>query len=601
MGVSSLTQEQADRLEELVRTLTAYVPTEADAALVRRAEMERAEFLRRFPAETIADLTPAAYCIGHGDRDNFCWWIERGTNALSRYFPGSSRHYGLYWEKKSGSYWLGKELEQYREAHPACDEAELLRACLARPLAEMIRRHGRSGTFESVKAAGNAFLLKILILYYPEEFFQVNSTHWISTILEAYGLPQPDSVVACNQELYRFYNEMKAQSGLGEALTQQAFVRLVARQVGLVETEEEVPSEADTKEESNVLDVPVKQIADLTAGDLAAFGAMLDEQGLQYDTAFVRRFFAAVQAKRFVVLTGLSGSGKTQLAMKFCEWAAEGRWLLVPVGADWTNNEKMLGYADALNPGRYVRPETGVLDLVLEASEHPDRPYVLVLDEMNLSHVERYFADFLSAMESGGELRLHGGTEKLDGVPPKVAMPANLWVIGTMNVDETTYMFSPKVLDRAQVLEFRVKAADMAAFLEGRQVDAAAALNAFFPELAKVGAEFGYRTAGEFCAFVERAVALGSEMDEAVDAAVMQKLLPKLHGSRRQLEKPLAALWALCLRPDAQPSVETLAKCEGEIDVFPYVNNCRYPVSAEKIARLYKNAKDNGFASFAEA
>lgn len=101
MGVRNVIQAQADRLDELVRMLSAYVPTEADAALVRRAEMERAEFLRRFPAETIADLTPAAYCIGHGDRDNFCWWIERGTNALSRYFPGSSRHYGLYWEKKS--------------------------------------------------------------------------------------------------------------------------------------------------------------------------------------------------------------------------------------------------------------------------------------------------------------------------------------------------------------------------------------------------------------------------------------------------------------------------------------------------------------------
>lgn len=345
----------------------------------------------------------------------------------------------------------------------------------------------------------------------------------------------------------------------------------------------------------------VKKIEELSTDDLSTFRDQLAAAGLQYDEAFVRRFFAAVQAKQFVVLTGLSGSGKTQLAIQFCEFIARGRHAIVSVGADWTNNEKMLGYPDAVHCGKYVRPESGVLDLVLEASSNPGRPYVLVLDEMNLSHVERYFADFLSAMESKGDLKLHGGKMPVDGVPPTVKMPENLWVIGTMNVDETTYMFSPKVLDRAQVLEFRVKAEDMKAFLDGKQSAAAEALNGFFPELAKVGAEFGYRTAGEFCSYVEKAIALGSPIDEAVDTAIMQKLLPKLHGSRRQLERPLEALWKLCLKPDGAASVETLAKAEGEIDVFPYGNNCKYPISGEKIARIYKNAKNNGFASYAEA
>ena len=348
-------------------------------------------------------------------------------------------------------------------------------------------------------------------------------------------------------------------------------------------------------------DGPNMLIENLSAGELESFRLILSDEGLQYDDAFVRRFFAAVQSKQFVVLTGLSGSGKTQLAIQFCEFIAKGRSTVVSVGADWTNNEKMLGYPDAVNCGKYVRPESGVLDLVLRASMDPDRPYVLVLDEMNLSHVERYFADFLSAMESKGELKLHGGAEPLDGVPSTVKMPENLWVIGTMNVDETTYMFSPKVLDRAQVLEFRVRAEDMKKFLEGKQTAAAEALNGFFPVLAKVGAEFGYRTAGEFCSYVEKAIALKSPVDEAVDTAIMQKLLPKLHGSRRQLERPLEALWKLCLKADVAASVETLAKAEGEIDVFPYGSNCKYPISGEKIARIYRNAKNNGFASYAEA
>ena len=380
-----------------------------------------------------------------------------------------------------------------------------------------------------------------------------------------------------------------------------------------------LPKNAETKaaddDEQEVLaeesvHCEVRTIGELSKDDLDDFIRFLREDAkLTYRDDFVRRFLAALQAKNFVVLTGLSGSGKTQLAIAFCKWMTEPRReiqynphaKLVAVGADWTNNEKMLGYPNALEPGKYVRPESGVLDLVLQAAKDQEHPYVLVLDEMNLSHVERYFADFLSAMESGGDLKLHGGTEDLDGVPPTVKMPANLWVIGTMNVDETTYMFSPKVLDRAQVLEFRVKADDMKQFLEEKQAGAAAALNAFFPELAKVGSEFGYRTAAEFCSFVERAIALGSGLEDAVDAAIMQKLLPKLHGSRRQLEKPLEALWRKCLKENVAASVETLAKAEGEINVFPYQNNCRYPLSAEKIARIFKNAKNNGFASFAEA
>ena len=73
---------------------------------------------------------------------------------------------------------------------------------------------------------------------------------------------------------------------------------------------------------------------------------------------------------------------------------------MIPVGADWTNREPLLGYPNALNVGEYIRPESGALDLILNAQADSKNPYFLILDEMNMSHVERYFADFLSAMES---------------------------------------------------------------------------------------------------------------------------------------------------------------------------------------------------------
>ena len=188
------------------------------------------------------------------------------------------------------------------------------------------------------------------------------------------------------------------------------------------------------------------------------------------------RFLTSLLTKKFCILTGLAGSGKTKIAEAFAMWlcASPDQYRIVAVGADWTSNENLLGYADALQAGAYRSPVNGALELILRARADQAQPYFLILDEMNLSHVERYFADFLSAMEStNAPLSLHGVEAGLmsagaDGVtvPSCVALPDNLFIIGTVNVDETTYMFSPKVLDRANVIEFRATAELMDAFLD---------------------------------------------------------------------------------------------------------------------------------------
>jgi 5-methylcytosine-specific restriction protein B len=326
--------------------------------------------------------------------------------------------------------------------------------------------------------------------------------------------------------------------------------------------------------------------------------------------------FSALHAKPFLLFTGLSGSGKTKLAQVFSKWICEsdGQFELIAVGADWTSNENLLGYPDALSPKSYRKPDNGALDLILRAKDDPENPYFLILDEMNLSHVERYFADFLSAMESGEAISLHDGDAEAlwGGVPAKLKIPKNLFVIGTVNVDETTYMFSPKVLDRANVIEFRVSDEEMKSFLENpvkpkletiagqgaqyakafvaaaTQKDVAlddttreqvsAVLMEFFPQLKDAGAEFGYRTAHEICRFVyfhKELSGEGWEFNSAMDAAIMQKLLPKLHGSKKKLGPGLDKLNTLC----------------GE----------RFPASAEKIVRMQKRLAEHGFTSFAEA
>ncbi|HEU4964379.1 MAG TPA: hypothetical protein VFV52_11095 [Bacilli bacterium] len=321
---------------------------------------------------------------------------------------------------------------------------------------------------------------------------------------------------------------------------------------------------------------------------------------------------------------------------------------IISVGADWTSKDHILGYPDALEPTKYVK--TPALELILRAARDPQHPYFLILDEMNLSHVERYFADFLSAIESSEPIKLHSGPADRDGVPPMIErLPENLYIIGTVNVDETTYMFSPKVLDRANVIEFRVARSELESFLDDSrgidldQLDGKGAefgkwfvqqtkqevslpadvqarlreeLLLFFDVFAHHGAEFGFRTAKEISRFIyfhQQLTGDNWRFEDAMDAQIMQKLLPKLHGSRKSLEGVLHSLAVLCHSrrewddEDArlangesllQEALQPTSFAEGE---FPPVDDALYPLSYQKIVRMCKALDQNGFTSFAEA
>ena len=355
--------------------------------------------------------------------------------------------------------------------------------------------------------------------------------------------------------------------------------------------------------------------------------------GLSYNPALIIRFCASLLTKPFVILTGLSGSGKTKLAQAFVQWICQSKsqYRIIPVGADWTNREPLLGYPNALEPEKYVKPDSGVLDLIIHANNNPDLPHFLILDEMNLSHVERYFADFLSVMESMEEIPLYAEGTVQNGAPAKLRVPFNFFIIGTVNIDETTNMFSPKVLDRANTIEFRVSQDEMKKFLgnirdininalngngagmaksflemaasrESAIADIAeinSALVKFFGELRKTGAEFGYRSATEILRLIHHLSVLDNTITthKKIDIAIMHKLLPKLHGSRRKLCPALEILGSFCVTTNISIIKDVFEKTD-----FNYNDiNVLYPLSLEKIARMYRGAIDNGFASFAEA
>lgn len=358
--------------------------------------------------------------------------------------------------------------------------------------------------------------------------------------------------------------------------------------------------------------------------------SIISETGLLYSPDLIKRFAFSLMSKRFLILSGLAGSGKTQLALAFANALIEDETQLcvVPVGADWTNREPLLGFPNALQEGLYVKPESGVLDLLIEANkqENKAKPYFLVLDEMNMSYVERYFADFLSSMESHKAMPLWKGFS--DEVPQTICLPDNLFIIGTINVDETTYMFSPKVLDRANVIEFKIspdemdlflremkpidrecinyKAADMAAsfvsIAESKDLaddkEIRETLTSFFKDLKAVNSEFGYRSATEIYRFVSHAQTNDDTekkmtLAEIIDCAVVQKLLPKLHGSRKKLDKTLNTLWKECFDDEAQKETTSISADK--------VEKAKYKLTADKIQRMYESAMANGFTSFSEA
>lgn len=248
--------------------------------------------------------------------------------------------------------------------------------------------------------------------------------------------------------------------------------------------------------------------------------AFLYNKGIVYRRKVLEDFYALLTTHDLIILAGDSGSGKTNLVKSFAE-AIGGKAVIVPVKPNWTSAEDLLGYYNPLEQ-KYL--STPFLDALFEAARHPDTPYFICLDEMNLARVEYYLADFLSLLEERSEfpeiplysaaeanhlvsevrnfialidearsklakqdlfnfldllrdeelnvklhelcgfregdslLKYHASLRRMmsnyANVPSSIRLPANVRIIGAINVDETTHYLSPKVLDRAHIIRF---------------------------------------------------------------------------------------------------------------------------------------------------
>ena len=334
-----------------------------------------------------------------------------------------------------------------------------------------------------------------------------------------------------------------------------------------------------------------------------------------FKTEFARRYITALLSKPFVILTGNSGTGKTRISKQFAEYLEvdfgnnEKNWELIPVGADWTDNTRILGYYNPLaNDGKGKYEKTKILKLIERANDPANKniPFFIILDEMNLSHVERYFADFLSHMETP-DLKF-----VLDGYPGIVKYPENLFVVGTVNIDETTYMFSPKVLDRANVIEFKpdenslldlfVNPSDnenitpvsdgtaqafenLAVQIRGGYstldensfVEAQKVFKNIYEIVEKSGYEFAYRTVREIRQYLSASYEITEDKDSyelytAIDEQLVQKILPKVHGNKKEIGNLLEELGALCADNDLPLSGDKIEKMKGKLAQIQYAS-----------------------------
>ncbi|MFZ3588912.1 McrB family protein [Bacillus sp. DJP31] len=297
-----------------------------------------------------------------------------------------------------------------------------------------------------------------------------------------------------------------------------------------------------------------------------------------------------------------------------------GRFTLIPVRPDWSDGSDLIGYRDIKGDFK----DGPLTKVIKRAKLELDKPFFVLLDEMNLARVEYYFSDFLSVMESR-DWGNGGITSSLiltkEEANENIWFPENLYIIGTVNMDETTHPFSKKVLDRANTLEFNRVQLDYLDFLtdtipnvQQKNIDNKMFRSEFLylKDMVKsnmslieeistqlfqinkyiqpIGAQVGYRVRDEICMYVaynQSGQLLTKE--QAFDNCILQKILPRISGSDSRVKRSLSDLFRF------------LTNKVVEFDIENYEQDLKlskYPRSATKVYGMLRRLEDDGFTSF---
>ncbi|WHY20118.1 AAA family ATPase [Paenibacillus sp. G2S3] len=375
-------------------------------------------------------------------------------------------------------------------------------------------------------------------------------------------------------------------------------------------------------------------------------------KGFFFPEHLIENFYLSLKTKPFVILAGISGTGKTRLVKLFAEalgaTGINGQFTLIPVRPDWSDPADLMGYKDL--SGRFKPgPLTEVL-VEARNQENQHKPYFICMDEMNLARVEHYFSDLLSVLETQdwqeGRIQTQDliSSTMLEAPEDQVkfgslGIPENVFLIGTVNMDETTHPFSKKVLDRANTLEFNYinlqQYPDLGEQVENNDSSDASKLNHLFlrsdylqlvdaydtnkelvvrttERLVKINAlledihaHVGFRVRDAICFYMiynERYKLMSEE--EAFDWQLLQKILPRIQGSHSSVRRVLLNLMKGALGTGSGVTVDFQAFMDDASPLYlkwaagQTPPTAKHPQSARKLAFMLRRLEEDGFTSY---
>lgn len=406
-----------------------------------------------------------------------------------------------------------------------------------------------------------------------------------------------------NTPNYDRVNQSHGHGDLSAALrAYEKFVQAYGLEGQLEESEEE---------DEEMIDINIRDA-------LAEIKNYIFASGFDYSDGLIENFYLSLKSKPFIILAGTSGTGKTRLVKLFAE-AIGAAFKLVSVRPDWSDGSDLFGHTD-LNGNFIPGPVCSAFEI---AMDKPEKPVFLCLDEMNLARVEYYFSDFLSVIETREKENGHIVTSRI--AQYENGIPDNLYIIGTVNMDETTFPFSKKVLDRANTIEFsyvdfmtkqrtgetfapqelsnnflRTEYLVLATDCTEEQefvVKICVELQALNEKLVKANAHVGFRVRDEIVFYMLNNKKAGDLLsyEQAMDNEIMQKILPRIQGSSAAVKNLLIDMFKFCMGSGSGIDADT-----GNVgeQMKNAATSAKYPESAKKISYMMARFEDEGFTSY---
>lgn len=347
----------------------------------------------------------------------------------------------------------------------------------------------------------------------------------------------------------------------------------------------------------------------------------IKNQGYNYTYNQLSNLYLSLKTKPFTILAGISGTGKSKIIRLLAD-AIQADYTLISVRPDWNDATDLIGYKNL--DDKFIKGQ--LTKAILKAQQNKNKPHLICLDEMNLARVEYYLSDYLSIIESRKKVGQDIITDNIvqyqeNNEIIKLHIPDNIYIIGTVNMDDTTFQFSRKVLDRANTIEFSDVDLDNLFFEVNEKVESLNVSNDFLKTtylktmdieeeyrdyakevnktiieinemLKKSQKQFAYRVRDEILFYlVENKKANLLHEDIALDYQIIQKILPVISGSEESVYQVLIDLLNFVCDTNTIDSIEEATNYLKETKV-------RYENSANKIIYMLKGYQNDGYVSY---